>query len=171
MLGLSLLDQSAALSSDARIAFVSSREVLKFLSRLSPQAERYFEILSLFAEAIDSYQDSLIHACRQSSSSYLEQILRPTLPSYDNDALQTKSGGSSNDLDNSCVNPVVEAAPTGVYSGAPLFQQDFLAVLPDVSDELGYQLFWDEYTLECSTQLDLANTDFSLAEWVGTDPG
>ncbi|KAH7130918.1 hypothetical protein EDB81DRAFT_871384 [Dactylonectria macrodidyma] len=171
VLGLSLLDQSAALSSDARIAFVSSREVLKILSRLSPQAERYFEILSLFSEAIDSYQDNLSHACRQSSSSYLEQILRPTLPSYDGDILQTQSGRSSNELSDDYVNPAVGQITTRVDSGDPLLPQEFLAVLPDVSDELGYQLFWDEYTLECANQLDVANADFSLTGWVGMEPG
>ena len=102
---------------------------------------------------------------------FLEQILRPTLRSNENNTLQAQSGCSSNDLANSDVTQAVEQPPTGVNGGAPLFQQELLAIVPDVSDELGYQLFWDKYTLEYPTQLDLADADFSLTEWVGMDPG
>ena len=60
---------------DVEDAFVNAREVLAMLSISSPQAQEYYDILGLFAEAIRRYREQAAVNRTQKSKRYVDQVL------------------------------------------------------------------------------------------------
>lgn len=74
VLGFCLLSGDKS-NSQARDAFNGSRRVLAWLGRLSPQAAQYYEILSSFSDAIETYQAKLAREQQRSKVPLVERIL------------------------------------------------------------------------------------------------
>lgn len=74
VLGFCLLSGDSA-NAQARDAFNGSRRVLAWLGRLSPQATQYHEVLTSFADAIETYQAKLAREQQRSKVPLVERIL------------------------------------------------------------------------------------------------
>lgn len=164
---LSLPDPLVNTGSDLKRSFTHSRQLMDKLSRLSPQARRFHEILSHFSDAVEWYVGQRRRQHQPTGPSYLEQILRPEANAneYSSAASSRQSPG-----------PFMTAMPTTVdgqmsaRSGTPggaLAEQASAAetvpvdesflwphppadmlFAPEISDELGLALPWDEYAAQ-----------------------
>lgn len=177
VLGFSLLAPPELLGAiaDTKRSFFHSHQLLENMSRLSPQARRYHEILSHFSDAVEQFQRQRRRQDHQTGSSYLEQILRPERGRDDGTLAinSEKDVGPSitvaptsdrGQMSNQRTTPggTVAEPPSPLVSGSvdetflwPQAQSDMLFA-PEISDELGMQLPWDEYVSQFAQ--DVAST-------------
>ncbi|KAI1376815.1 hypothetical protein F4677DRAFT_445138 [Hypoxylon crocopeplum] len=145
VLGFSLLVDTAA-NSDTNEAFLSSRQVLQHLGRLSPQAAQYHHILTAFSDAINVYKEQLSREKRKSRPLLVERIL-PLNRTDCNGGIQeplqlpppsSTVGGESADLEDEVTTFLPDA----------LTPQAVLGQWPQTADEeLMLQLIWDGCTM------------------------
>lgn len=64
---------------DRRAAFLKSLHVLKYLKRLSPQAEQYFQILSNFHVAIKAYKERTKSTQKAGGGLLVDRVFLPDL--------------------------------------------------------------------------------------------
>ena len=160
--------------SELKRSFTHSRQLLDKLSRLSPQARRFHEILSHFSDAVEWYEGQRRRQHQPSGPSYLEQILRP-----ETDAKEYSSANSSRQSPGPSITVMQtgdgqisaqNGTPGGTLTDQPSsvetvpVDEAFLwphpptdmLFAPEISDELGLQLPWDEYASQFSQ--DVAST-------------
>ncbi|KAE8422611.1 hypothetical protein BDV36DRAFT_291112 [Aspergillus pseudocaelatus] len=77
-------------------AFHAARSVLLYLSGLSPQAKRYYEILTSLSEVINHQRKQRVEERRRITSQFVEQILHfdARLPGIDQSYLSHRSGSN-----------------------------------------------------------------------------
>ncbi|MBE3045473.1 hypothetical protein IMZ48_23590 [Candidatus Bathyarchaeota archaeon] len=133
---------------DPKISFTHSRQLLERLSRLSPQARRYHEILHHFGDAVERYERQRRREHPPSGPSYLERILKPDADADGRPSAQVPAVAPANNGQYTAPDGAI-AGPCPVESGADerfLWpQQTDMLFAPEISDELGMQLPWDEY--------------------------
>ncbi|KAH7110214.1 hypothetical protein B0J13DRAFT_516671 [Dactylonectria estremocensis] len=166
VLGFSLLATRETSHTDAREAFKSSQRVLAELARLSPQAQRNLEILSTFSDAISSYNSKQNPDRRQPSGGYLEQILRP---GGHLSATADSEGPNVSSSQLPCVPQIVGSTMAGQpeafeWPGATV--GNFGA---EVTDEIGFQQFWENYTSQFMAQGLPEGGDVTQGSWVSQD--
>lgn len=151
---------------DAPEAFINSIRVVERLSKLSAQSQRNHEILTTFSSAIDAYHAKIEREQSSLGNPYLEQIIRPLGSSLaadgqngmdfapeahangvvaDSSVLGTESIGDFNDL------------------MWPEIQSGFL--VPQMNDDIGFQLFWDGYSPPLLAGMQMQNDDMSVPPW------
>lgn len=79
VLGFSLLVEDSKRYLDRRAAFLKSLHVLKYLKRLSPQAEQYFQILSKFHVAIKAYKERTKSTQKAGGGLLVDRVFLPDL--------------------------------------------------------------------------------------------
>lgn len=177
VLGFSLLaPPEPNMGSDIKRSFFHSHQLLEKMSRLSPQARRYHEILCHFSDAVEQFQGQRRRQNHPAGPSYLEQILRPE---KEGDGRPSTTGSRQE------AGPSITVAPTGdsdemstqrTTPGGTVAESHSLLVpgsvdetflwsqpqtdllfAPEISDELGMQLPWDEYVSQFAQ--DVASTE------------
>ena len=173
---------------DSKSSFDHSRKLLERLSRLSPQARRYHDILSQFSDALEAYEMKrrLVNQT-PSGSSYLEQILRPEMDSGVHSPVASSEENTSASIS---VAPMAEdgnistqhAVQPGMMAAQPsaleprlqeqgsLWSQPQLGMLlaPEISDELGLQLPWDDYVSQFTQDVESPATGTRI-QWNALD--
>lgn len=164
---LSLPDPLVNTGSDLKRSFAHSRQLLDKLSRLSPQARRFHEILSHFSDALEWYEGQRRRQHQPTGPSYLEQILRPeenpneyssstnsrqspgpfmtAVPIAGDGQISARNGTPGGTLTEQA--SAVEAVPVDESFLWPHPPADMLFA-PEISDELGLALPWDEYAAQ-----------------------
>lgn len=167
-----------AIPGGTRAAFTSAREVLRTISRLSPQAQRYHEILTSFGDALEAYRSQLHQDRPQTNHQYLEQIFRlevedpfmtrPATPSAGGPTYNTEMGGGVEPNMQGGTEPPREMIdPLGGF-GFP--QSSMMNVLsPEVSDDFGFQLMWDEYSPNFAVNAPATDEGLQQACWQQMD--
>jgi len=152
VLGFSLLIPKELRHAEAQVAFSSAQDVLRTLSRISPQAQRNLSILSSFSDAISSYNQKLGLEAAPPSSALLERIL----PRSRSSQLATATPGMT----------------SAGCDDFPALMQDFgqpEALLDGIggqaTDEIGFQQFWDQYTNSYPVQADSATDNTPEPPW------
>lgn len=155
------------LHQDAPQAFANSLRVVEGFSKLSAQSQRNHEILSSFSSAIDAYHTKREREKVSSGNPYLEQIIRPSgsgllLDGHDGanlgpgpQATGVPMGGTA-----------AMAPPMGDFGENmwPEMQNGFL--VPQMNDEVGFQLFWEGYSPPLLAGMQMQNDDLSsVAPW------
>ena len=162
--------------SDTRAAFISAREVLRTISRLSPQAQRYLEILTSFGDAVEAYHSQLQHDRPQTNNQYLEQIFRlevadpfitrPATPSAGGPSYEAEIGDGVEPNTHGETGPPREMLdPLGGLG----FPQGSIAnaLSPDVSDD--FQVMWDAYSPNLAREALASDEDLQYACWQQMD--
>ena len=145
VLGFSLLaPEPSNVDQDPKTSFMHSRQLLERLSRLSPQARRYHEILSHFGDAVERYERQRRREHPPPGPSYLERILKPEAdPSAQVPAAAPANHGQYTAPDNAMAEPCPDESGADERFLWP--QQTDMLFAPEISVELGMQLPWDEY--------------------------
>lgn len=131
--------------------FTHSCQLLERLSRLSPQARRYHEILSHFGDAVERYERQRRREHPPSNPSYLVRILKPEEDADERPYMHTPrpsySDAPAADGQYTVPDGMAEPCPvvSGVDEGHLWPQPTDVLFAPEISDELGWQLPWDEY--------------------------
>ncbi|KAI9172819.1 putative sterigmatocystin biosynthesis P450 monooxygenase STCB [Paramyrothecium foliicola] len=142
VLGFSLMLPTEQRHLEAEGAFATSQDVLRALSRLSPQAQRNLDIITSFAEAITYYDQRIRPRAASEGNMLLERILpRCAAPSHEHSP-HAQLGAVSEG----------QAAPP---QGQEITQIDgFMDSFGgQVTDEIGFRQFWDHYVLNLSEQV------------------
>ncbi|KAK0391498.1 hypothetical protein NLU13_0999 [Sarocladium strictum] len=168
VLGFSQLVASDEYHQDAPQAFLNSLRVVERFSSLSAQSQRNHEILTSFSSAIDAYHAKREREKASAGNPYLEQIIRPvesSMPSNAQDGLEMGGDGQASSMQ---MGPGVDmgAAPMGDFgdfNAWPEMQNGFL--VPQMNDEIGFQLFWDGYSPPLPAGMQMQNDDMSMAPW------
>jgi hypothetical protein len=132
--------------SSARDAFHRTRETLQKLSRLSPQAQQYYEILTRFSSAIELYRQQLLLHERPTDNPYVEQIM--TLEETGNfrgayESHLPTCGLFTPEPSDGCEDDAI--MPESGFHGSQL---DIPSFMPQVGDDLGLQWMWDSYAMQ-----------------------
>lgn len=124
--------------------------VLEKLSKASPQAQRYHEILLQFLDAVESYQNTISQRQPTGESEYLERILRPRPDRTLRQSGHTTTASSPPELPSSD-EPMQDSVATSSFEAFLWNQPNTLT--PQVSDEVGFQILWEELTPQLSVQV------------------
>ena len=150
-------------SSESHFYFSSSQNVLKRIARLSPQAQRYAEILSDFSRAIGGYHRQ-IQKDSSSSNVLLERILKPP-PS-------TESGNNTTGLPSPMIsnmgyssteeggNPTID-----LLDGMLIHEPSAIALSLQNADDFGFNILWDDYMSATESQAASFNGNFEQSSW------
>ncbi|KAM0263903.1 hypothetical protein ACHAQJ_000938 [Trichoderma viride] len=164
VLGLSLLTPPETPNSEAHFYFSSSQNVLKKISRLSPQAQRYSEILSDFSRAIRGYHAQFQQKDGSSNDFLLERILKP--PDSNNSSNNTtglpspmiSNMGYSSTEDGD--NPSID-----LLDGMLMHEPSAIALSMQNADDFGFNIIWDDYMSTTETQVVSFNGNYEQPSW------
>ncbi|KAF2225889.1 hypothetical protein BDZ85DRAFT_272524 [Elsinoe ampelina] len=139
-LGFSQLVPLGISQPEISTTFASCKQVLRQLSTLSPQAQRYLELLTRFGEAIEAYHTDASASQQPQRSEYLEQIFSVDVGSRS--ASRIGSGGRSPTAGTNVVDGAGDASLTmGDEFHFPELGQDIDWTMGN--DDFGYALHWD----------------------------
>ncbi|KAM5359171.1 hypothetical protein ACJZ2D_014669 [Fusarium nematophilum] len=154
VLGFSLLLPPENRHPEGSAAFASAQTVLRRLSRLSPQAQRNWEILASFSEVILSYNNKLRPDHDRAEGLLLERILpRPSVP----------GSSSTTDADVPIAGDSIDSSQDAgrawpVDHGVDCPEAFANAFGGQATDEIGFQQFWDDYVSSLVAQGPAAAT-------------
>ncbi|QYT00217.1 Fungal_trans domain-containing protein [Trichoderma simmonsii] len=163
ILGLSLLRPPEITSSESHFYFSSSQNVLKRIAKLSPQAQRYAEILSDLSRAIEGYHRQL-QKDSSSNNILLERILKPTTPN--------ESGNNTTGLPSPMIshmgyssteegdNPTID-----LLDGMLMHEPSAIALSLQNTDDFGFNILWDDYMSTAEPQEASFNGNFEQSSW------
>lgn len=145
-----------------QLRLASSRGVLARLSRLSPQAGRYHTILTDFAEAIESY-----HRKRQQGREVppagllLERILLPAdVASNEGTENMQQPFQSASKSRESAAQQAIDDVENPL-DGMLWSQMASTMFSPSITDEVGFQLLWDDYVPAVEMEEGMLGGDFT----------
>lgn len=98
LLGFSIFAQGSAADEETREAFNHACAVLEELSKLSPQAGHYHQILASFADASSLYQSNLVEERKSATGRYLEQVFTSTQRDSKSSGRQSSTTYPINDI-------------------------------------------------------------------------
>ncbi|KAL7934757.1 hypothetical protein V8C35DRAFT_35534 [Trichoderma chlorosporum] len=158
VLGLSLLKPPDMPSSESHFYFASSQNVLKRIAKLSPQAQRYAEILSDFSKAIEAYHRQLQEK-PSLSNSLLERIL---LPSPSNKSGNDTTGLPSPMISNMGCSSTEEGNNPSIdlLDGMLIHEPSTIALSLQNADDFGFNILWDDYMSTTEPQEVSLNGNF-----------
>jgi hypothetical protein len=167
VLGFSQMVAGEEYHQDAPQAFANSLRVVERFSSLSAQSQRNHEILSSFSNAIDAYHAKREREQASAGNPYLEQIIRPAGTSVPLEGQDGIDMGADAQVTSVPMGAGVEmgAAPMGDFGDFmwPEMQNGFL--VPQMNDEIGFQLFWDGYSPPLLAGMQMQNDDLSIPPW------
>ncbi|KAL7947634.1 hypothetical protein V8C42DRAFT_318335 [Trichoderma barbatum] len=163
VLGLSLLRPPETPSSESHFHFSLSQSVLKKIAKLSPQAQRYAEILSDFSRAIGGYHRQL-HKDSSSNNLLLERILKPS--SSDNSSNNT-TGLPSPMISNIGYSLTEEGHNPSIdlLDGMLIHEPSAIALSLQDADDFGFNIIWDDYMSTTEPQEVTFNGNFEQSPW------
>lgn len=148
VLGFSLLVEDEDWP-NTRDAFTRTRETLQKLSRLSPQAQQYYEILTRFSGAIELYKQQLLARQKPSTNPYVEQIM-----TFEEGAGSTDQGGYQSQAQPAGLSRTPEPSISyedeigELEAGYLGYQLDVPPFATQVGDDIGLQWIWDNYAMQ-----------------------
>jgi hypothetical protein len=166
VLGFSQMVAGDDFHQDAPQAFANSLRVVEKFSTLSAQSQRNHEILTSFSNAIDAYHMKREREQSSAGNPYLEQIIRPLDTGGPLDGTdEMASDGQAANLAMGTAGDMGAAPAMGDFGDFmwPEMQNGFL--VPQMNDEIGFQLFWDGYSPPLLAGMQMQNDDMSMPPW------
>ncbi|KAH8173618.1 fungal specific transcription factor domain-containing protein [Sarocladium implicatum] len=165
VLGFSQMVPSKDSHQDAPQAFDDSIRVVERLSKLSAQSQRNHEILTSFSNAISAYHARVEREQASLENPYLEQIIRPSGSGVAIDGQDGMNLTANVAAGGMPLNTAMSGEPVGNFNDMmwPEMQTGFL--VPQMNDEIGFQLFWDGYSPPLLAGMQMQNDDMSVPPW------
>ncbi|CZR61900.1 related to nitrate assimilation regulatory protein nirA [Phialocephala subalpina] len=148
VLGFSLLVEEEDWP-NARDAFTRTRETLQKLSRLSPQAQQYYEILTRFSSAIELYKKQLLARQKSTRNPFVEQIM-----TFEEGASSSWQDGIQSHVPPPGLLRTPEPSVIngdevlGLEAGDLGYQFDMPPFATQIGDDIGLQWMWDNYAMQ-----------------------
>ncbi|GFF97185.1 hypothetical protein IFM53868_08940 [Aspergillus udagawae] len=139
LLGFALFAEEG-IATETDEGFHAARSVLLYLSALSPQAKRYYEILTSLSEVINHQRQQRVEERRRITSQFVDQILNldARLPGIDQSYLNRRSGSDG---------PITEENHDTADLDATF---SFIPGL-DVDDSANLPMHWEAFAFDVQT--------------------
>lgn len=170
VLGYTRLVPAGGLHDGTPSAFANSLDLVGKFAKLSAQSQRNYEILTSFSAAIEEYHAKKSQEQESVANPYLEQISRPVADTMDaDDEVPAVATAASDGFALGALPGSVDASITG-RTGEGFGDFNFPEVpsgglMPSLSDDVGFQLFWDGYSPPLLAGMQMANDDYMPQNW------